>query len=104
MSPSSHTVLNLSNNRIKSISGLDGLRITSLNLSSNALTAITNMSKLPRLETLDVSGNSIKSLGGLQACTALASLFADDNHVESVHETELLPPALGSLSLMGCAD
>ncbi|EIE23893.1 hypothetical protein COCSUDRAFT_41251 [Coccomyxa subellipsoidea C-169] len=81
------------------LSGLEScLSLQVLNLSNNALTSIKGVNRLTLLREVDLSVNSISSLGGLQCCSALEKLNLDDNKLISV-EGALPSAALSWLSL-----
>ena len=82
--------LNLSNNMIETVENLDGLPIITLDVGSNRLSAISNVDKLPRLETIIVRDNKISRLSGLRSCLSLRSVDAGNNSISVIREVSFL--------------
>ena len=78
--------LDLRNNDIYRIAGLDGLPLKSLNLSGNHISDLENLYTLVQLQVLEVADNELVSLSGLQNCKALNVLEASNNLVTNIHE------------------
>lgn len=98
-------VLDLSFNKIAKIEGLDGLNVQELNLEGNLIADLSGLDKLPRLSSLNVSKNEIMSLSPLVDCTQLRILKACDNRILYIRQCEFLKelPWLGVVELMGNA-
>lgn len=79
----------LDGNALTDISGLPSLpSLRCLFLQQNGLTALHNLNTLaPNLNTLDISSNYLTSLHFLYSCTALQTLTAANNQINS------LPPS-----------
>ena len=77
-------ILDISENQIEEISGLDGLNIKELYLSNNVLETIKGMTKLESLRILDVSVNKISKLSGLINLISLRSLNFAKNLLKNV--------------------
>ena len=58
--------LNLSNNLIKTISGISNIPLTNLNLSHNLLTNLTNLDSCKSITILDLSNNKIDNIEGIE--------------------------------------
>jgi hypothetical protein len=85
-------VLNVSDNHIEDVSGLDYLPLEELDISRNRLTRLRNLRRLPSLEVLHADGNKLEGLRGLKMCGALHTLTAANNRVHNVYEVEHLQP------------
>ena len=83
-------VLDLSNNLIQSIQGLDKLNIRELNLEGNKLTTLDGLSSLEKLTSLNVSKNEIESLAPLRNCRSLSYIDASDNRILQIKEVSAL--------------
>ena len=71
-------VLNLSCNSISVIENLEGdVNLRQLNLAENGITTIFIRSPLPRLVLLDISGNKLRRLTGINSFPCLSSLFIE---------------------------
>ena len=80
------THLDLSNNALSVVKGLDNLPIRELFLQGNALTNVDlTVGRLPKLTNIDLSDNMIVSLAGLQPCTALQTVRARNNELQNVY-------------------
>lgn len=99
----SSQTLDLSNNAITRISGLDGLPLRELNLSGNRLRDLGGLAALDRLTSLSVADNQISTLAPLAANTALSYLDASRNALQHIRQTEFLreTPWLHVLLLCG---
>ncbi|CAM9150868.1 unnamed protein product, partial [Choristocarpus tenellus] len=98
-------ILRLNHNKITAIHGLDGLPLMELNLESNSLSRVENVSRaqLPSLRKLYLGHNTITNLAGLQDCPSLAILDIQYNEVSEVRQVEFLQslPLLHTLILEG---
>jgi len=96
-------VLDLSYNALTKIENLQGLLLQELNLEGNSLKRVDGLDELPRLSVLNVSGNSIRSLEPLSKCKELRQLIAGDNQIDFIRQTEFLAelPWLAHLFLAG---
>ena len=83
-------VLDLSYNRINRIEGLDGLLILELNLAGNHLVDVSGLQGLSRLSVLNIANNHIRSLGPLNECTQLHNVDAKDNDIGTIRQVEFL--------------
>ena len=83
-------VLDLSYNRINRIEGLDGLLITELNMAGNNLVDVSGLQGLSRLSVLNIANNHIRSLGPLNECTQLHNVNAKDNDIGIIRQVEFL--------------
>jgi Leucine-rich repeat (LRR) protein len=84
-------VLNLSNNKLKSLPSLSLLRINHLNLSNNVIQSVEDFDGHATLVTLELRGNKISSLKGLGKATALKNLYLADNSISSLSGIANLP-------------
>lgn len=84
------SVLDLSFNNIKVIEGLDGLLIQELNLEGNQLLTLKGLDKLDRLTTLNAGGNNIKSLSALSPCRSLKNVDLRNNKIVNIRQVEFL--------------
>lgn len=75
---------------------------TKLDLSNMGLTEIPNdVFSLSTLETLDISGNSIRSLDKISSLTNLKNLYAQKNKISSLPEDMVALTCLENLKLEG---
>ena len=79
-------ILDLSENEIEDIEGLDGLNLTELYLSSNKIQVVKGLSKLERLRVLDLSSNEISLLGGLVQLISLRTLLLCKNKIRHIRQ------------------
>ncbi|CAM9496317.1 unnamed protein product, partial [Chrysoparadoxa australica] len=102
--------LNLSHNEISKIESLELLPgLTELSLASNKLLsedgALDGLSQLSGLKVLDLSHNTISTLGAFEggSCSTLEVLSLSSNAIGDMREVERLKalPALRSLELRG---
>ncbi|RPJ94549.1 leucine-rich repeat domain-containing protein [Rummeliibacillus sp. TYF005] len=78
--------IDLSNNRIRSISELASLKnLKELNLTNNKIKDIQTLSENKNLETLYLSYNSIFSVDGLEALPNLKTLYLNANYLTSMN-------------------
>ena len=92
------TTLNLSNNAIRDLSPLSFMTgLTELNLSHNALNSLNALSSLTSLKVLDVSYNSLSSVAPLGSCKSLTKLYVGNNTLENLSGLESIP-GLATLS------
>ena len=83
------TNLDLSFNRIRVLEGLGGLvNLTSLYVANNRLTEIAagSLDALVKLEKLDLGSNKIRSLVGVGKCVALKELWLGRNRIVALDE------------------
>ena len=80
------TDLDLSDNAISAISALSGLTtgLTDLDLSDNAISAISDLSGLTGLTDLGLSDNAISDISALSGLTGLTGLQLDDNRISDI--------------------
>jgi len=71
--------LDLSYNEIEVIENLDGLNLQKLNLMNNRIKLITGLDNLPNLIELNISKNQISRLKGLQSLVNLRYLYLSSN-------------------------
>lgn len=83
-------VLDLSDNDINTIQGLDNLPIRELNLSGNNILTLHGLDKLPELSFLNVSRNRITCLAPLKKCVKLSYLDAQHNDLNIIRQVEFL--------------
>lgn len=76
------------NNRIESVSGIFGLDgLIGLRLRNNAVHAADFTGcNLPRLMDLDLKGNKLQAIAGLEELRSLATLHLEDNCLETFNE------------------
>ncbi|KFY22201.1 hypothetical protein V493_06770 [Pseudogymnoascus sp. VKM F-4281 (FW-2241)] len=76
------------NNKIESVNGIFGLDgLISLRLRNNAVhTADFTGCNLPRLTDLDLKGNKLQAIAGLEELRSLATLHLEDNCLETFNE------------------
>jgi len=79
--------LNLSNNDLVKIVKLDNLYITWLDLSNNNLESVDGLNNLPCLEHLNLSNNNLKSINGIEKLLdyKLKHLNVNSNDIESIN-------------------
>lgn len=80
-------ILSLQSNRITEIPDLSHLApsLTELYLSHNGIEAVgTGLSALGNLRVLDLSGNQISAIDGVENLCALEEFWANDNMIESL--------------------
>ena len=96
-------MLDLSHNNLTSISGLDGLSVRELNLRGNRIADLSGLENCPRLSSLNVSDNLLQSLSPLRACASLMWLDARDNSLAHVRHASFLAGLqwLSTVLLMG---
>jgi len=74
------TSLDLSNNELSSLSGLEYLsNLSSLSLSDNKLSSLEGLGQLSNLSSLSLRNNQLSSLEGLGQLSNLSSLYLDNN-------------------------
>ncbi|EZH66390.1 hypothetical protein DH09_10680 [Bacillaceae bacterium JMAK1] len=86
------TSLNLSNQQIENLSGLEHFEmLSSLDLTNNKIEDISILSELERLETLSLEDNNVHEIDYLAELSSLTSLNLRENHVENIEPiTELI--------------
>ena len=96
-------VLDLSDNDINVIQGLDHLPIRELSLAGNNLLTLHGLDNLKELSFLDVSRNKITCLAPLKKCTKLSFLDAQHNDLNIIRQVEFLKDLewLRSVILLG---
>jgi hypothetical protein len=72
------------------ISGLDNLPLRELNLSGNDIYTLHGLEKLPTLSVLDVSKNHITCLAPLRHCINLSYLDIQCNDVSIIRQLEFV--------------
>jgi len=82
--------LNLSENLVEEIKGLDGLDLKELYLGSNKLEVIKNLQKLVNLRVLQLENNKISKLIGLLHLVGLRELNLAKNTIKNVREIQYL--------------
>jgi Leucine-rich repeat (LRR) protein len=83
-------VLDLSYNSITQIEGLDGLLLEELNLEGNAISSLKGLDQLHRLSALNANKNKISSLAPLKSSKALTSVCVEHNDITNISEVEAL--------------
>ena len=83
-------MLDLSNNNLTEIDGLQGLLIIELNLEGNKIRNLTGLAENPRLSVLNVSNNRISSLAPLTSCLQLHNLNVSGNEIQYIRQVEFL--------------
>ncbi|AUI68027.1 leucine-rich repeat domain-containing protein [Beggiatoa leptomitoformis] len=85
------TELNLSNNKLQNLSGLETLRnLSTLDLRDNRLTSLLGLETLRNLSALDLRGNQLTSLSGLETLANLSALDLRGNQLTSLSGLETL--------------
>jgi len=81
--------LNLSNNKLTKIEGLEKFtKLKSLELSYNLIERIEGLNNLDKLEELDLSSNSIKEISGLEKLEELTVLTLRKNYIRKIERLE----------------
>jgi len=83
-------VLDLSYNNISKIQGLNSASIRELNLSGNQITDLNGLQDLPNLTSLNVENNCIMSLFPIAQCKNLTYINASGNKIEYARQGEFL--------------
>jgi len=78
--------LSIQNNKIEIIENLDGLNLEVLNLAQNKIKMINGLQTLKQLTRLDLSRNEIKRLKGLEECDYLRFLDLSGNRISKVRQ------------------
>lgn len=83
---------------------MDGLPIRELNVSGNQLRSLRGLNKLSNLTTLLAADNPVESLSPLAGCDSLSYIDVSDNALLHVRQTEFLReiPWLHVLLMHGC--
>ena len=85
------SILGLYNNQINQISGLEGLtRLTRLDLEKNEIQHISGLESLTRLTRLELQNNQISQISGLEGLTSLEELYLEDNQISQISGLESL--------------
>ncbi|HAP60801.1 MAG TPA: GTPase, partial [Cytophagales bacterium] len=85
------TSLDLSNNQLTRLGGLDALvNLTELKLRNNQLTLLGGLEGLVSLTSLYLRENELTTLGGLEGLGNLTSLYLDSNQLTSLAGLEPL--------------
>ena len=93
--------LELSNNKITEIKGLDNLtQLNTLSIRNNQITEIKGLENLTQLNTLSIRNNQITEIKGLENLTQLNSLGISDNQITEIKGLENLTQ-LNSLKVRG---
>lgn len=77
-------VLSIKENKIQRIENIDEMHLEELCLAKNEIRAITGLTQLPFLRTLDLSHNQITFLRGLECAHSLRFLDLSLNRVEKI--------------------
>ena len=88
--------LDLSNNAIRNLEPISGLKLTELHLAHNAVDDLSTISSLQTLTVLDISYNAITGLDSIASMTSLSWLNAEQNSITQINGVEML----GSLSYL----
>jgi protein phosphatase 1 regulatory subunit 7 len=83
-------ILDLSENEIEDVEGLDNLNLTELYLSANKIQIVKGFTKLDKLRVLDLSINDITLLGGLSQLISLRTLLLSKNKIKHVKQMNFL--------------
>jgi Leucine-rich repeat (LRR) protein len=96
-------VLDLSFNSITSISGLDGAQVIELNLQGNQIADLSGIETCSKLSSLNISKNNVKTLMPLQNCLQLLCLDARDNGIQYIRQCDFISKLewLSTVLLMG---
>ena len=90
--------LNLNNNRISRLEGLDNLtNLEKLTLKNNKITKMEGMDNLKSLVWLGLSGNPIKKMEGLDKLANLERLFLENTDIEVLENYQNLTSLYGHL-------
>jgi Leucine-rich repeat (LRR) protein len=82
--------LNVSDNKIKSIDGLDQLvRVDAINLSHNLVDSVEQLKNLRTLRWLSVAHNHIDDIANLSSLTSLEYLLIEGNSICQVPDSVL---------------
>lgn len=85
------TITKLSVRDVVSVKGISNLRnLEYLSFFENKLTSVEELGNLPKLKTLDLTGNKISSIKGLEKLKSLESLDLASNNLTSVEELQHL--------------
>lgn len=82
--------MDLSNNKLTVIEGLDHLPIRELKLTNNALTTLKGLENMPCLTALDVANNHIQTLAALQTMQHLTFVDVGGNNLQLIRQVEFL--------------
>ena len=82
--------LNLNDNQITEIKGLDKLNLFQLGIDRNQITEIKGLDKLSSLQFLNLNGNQITEIKGLDKLTNLFSLSLENNQITEIKGLERL--------------
>lgn len=82
--------MDLSNNKLTVIEGLDHLPIRELKLANNALTTLNGLEKMPCLTALDVANNRLQTLAALQNMRHLTFVDVSGNNLRLIRQVEFL--------------
>ena len=83
--------MNLSNNRITEINGLENLKnLEYLNLKNNQITEINGLKNLKNLGSLNLENNQITEINGLENLKNLGSLNLENNQITEINGLENL--------------
>ncbi|XP_061768228.1 leucine-rich repeat and guanylate kinase domain-containing protein [Nerophis ophidion] len=97
------TDLDLAYNNISSISSLDAVPLTHLNLRGNQLKGTEGLENLKNLQVLDLAKNHITNLSGLQNLHMLGFINLDENEISEIEECKHIHDLLllRELNLLG---
>ena len=94
------TKLSCVGRRINGLTCLDlCINLTELNLSNNAIACLDGLESLQRLKKLVLTSNRIASLDGVQSLTALQHLLVQDNMIASIEDVQALADLPGLQSV-----
>lgn len=79
-------VLDLSFNDLSSVGHFNGLQIQELNLRGNSICDLNGIEELPRLRSLDIRSNQVSDLTPLSKCVELSYLDIGDNKIKTLED------------------
>jgi Leucine-rich repeat (LRR) protein len=95
--------LNLDHNAITSVDGIPALSVKELGLGSNELGSLRGLSHCVHMEVLRAGSNGIDSLDGLESMKCLRVLDVSDNKLRSIEDVEAVC-GHGNLSILQLED
>ncbi|WP_394916241.1 leucine-rich repeat domain-containing protein [uncultured Robinsoniella sp.] len=78
--------LDVAVNEITSLSGIENLKLTSLDISHNKLKSLKWIEKLTNLKSLNINDNHLTSIKELKSLVNLEALNIDSNRIRNVEE------------------
>lgn len=96
-------VLDLSNNMLTTVRGLEGLPVLELNLSGNAISDVSGLDTCEKLSSLNLRNNKVRTLAPLRGCSQLMWLDVGANPIQFIRQCDFLAQLkwLDTLLLMG---